>query len=367
MNETNAKYFDGQSSVSLPAHVRADERGLKIELNPHLPGPREIEIEWTALRLCDRVRRGLGVVKAGSFPFQTLEVYDPTVLDTIEVHFNKKRPQSGFEKVVRARGLVGIFTGLGILAGMVALWFLVFLPLIVSSVLTILPESADQRMGNAMAASLAETWEIDSAGSRQAQAYFDALKYPTPYPFKIYVVHGDVVNAFAIPGGHIVVYDALLHKMKSHEELAGLLAHEAVHVTERHTMEGMVRSLAQYFIISAVTSDIAGISGVLAENADMLYSLNYSRSRETEADTIGARFMHQSGMSHLGMVSLFETLKHEHEGISMPEFLATHPNLDTRVKYLKTLQDLPSGQQTDTQQLEELFRSLKAGAGSHSY
>ncbi|WP_446914219.1 M48 family metalloprotease, partial [Klebsiella pneumoniae] len=83
------------------------------------------------------------------------------------------------------------------------------------------------------------------------------------------------VNAFAVPGGFIVVHDAILDEMEHHEELAGLLGHEIGHVQLRHSTKAIARSLSYYMLLSLLFGDVSGIAAVIVDNASTLNNLEY--------------------------------------------------------------------------------------------
>src|SRR5205823_5662759 len=131
--------------------------------------------------------------------------------------------------------------------------------------------------------------------------FYKQLHYDVHYPVQITVVHSDEMNAFAIPGGHIVVYDAILETMKTPEELAALLAHEASHVALRHSLRNIFRSQARKMFLSLLMGNQASIVSVVVNNADELKGLEYSRSLETEADNNGIQLMANSNINVQGM------------------------------------------------------------------
>jgi Zn-dependent protease with chaperone function len=200
-----------------------------------------------------------------------------------------------------------------------------------------LPVSMEKQAGQEMFNQMKGQWKIDEERSKAVQAFFERMEDKSAYDFHIIVVKDDVINAFAMPGGYIVVYDALLKKIDRYEELAGLLAHESSHVQYRHTSRTLCTTLANYLFISAIIGDISGVVAILVQNADQIKSLSYSRDLETEADLKGLELMYRHQLNPQGMLGLMEALKGEGEetGQSMPEFSSTHPLPDSRITYIK--------------------------------
>ena len=163
------------------------------------------------------------------------------------------------------------------------------------------------------------------------------------YEFTFHIIENDAINAFAMPGGHIVVHTGLLKKSKRPEEVAGVLAHEISHITRRHSLRNMVSSLGTTVIIQSIFGDYSG----LAEGASNLLSQSYSRDFEREADATGWDYMLAANIDPQGMIDFFKILVAEEEksGMQMDgvlEFISTHPDTRERVATLEEkLKGLP--------------------------
>lgn len=162
--------------------------------------------------------------------------------------------------------------------------------------------------------------------------------------FDVHVYHSPMVNAFALPGGTIVVFTGLIEKADSPEQVAGVIGHEMSHATLRHGLERIGQSLG---MAAAVTLLIGDTGGVVAAGADLFHmaSVNsYGRAQESAADAEGVRMLHAAGIDPAGLPKFFETLKHE-EG-DIPDAIAwisTHPKHDERIEALeKQISALPA-------------------------
>ncbi len=125
---------------------------------------------------------------------------------------------------------------------------------------------------------------------------------PQPFRFKATVVLHNSLNAFAVPGGYVFVFTGMIMNLEREEELAGVLAHELAHVTQRHVAARLER--AQYLTVGSLLLAIAGVAaggpggGALAMGAmgaGQSAMLNYSRVDETEADHLGLQYMIAAG------------------------------------------------------------------------
>jgi Zn-dependent protease with chaperone function len=202
--------------------------------------------------------------------------------------------------------------------------------------------------------------EVDNVGSGHLQAFADQLKLSANYPIRVTLVKSNTVNAYALPGGNIVVYTGLLEKIKTPEALTALLAHECTHVNERHSLRSLLLSAASSLAIGVVFGDASGIASVLASNAEALNGLRYSCSLEEEADSKGMELMLQNGVSADGMKQLMQTLQQAE--INVPgtlSFLSSHPLTRERLEVAeKYLQQYPQ-KTAPRKDLQIIFQNLK--------
>lgn len=163
---------------------------------------------------------------------------------------------------------------------------------------------------------------------------------PQPFTFTSGVVLHNALNAFAVPGGHVFVFTGLLMQMDNESELAGVLAHELSHVTQRHVAARMER--AKYLTIATLLLAVAGIAaggaggGALAAGAmgaGQSAMLNYSRVDENEADHIGYQYLVAAGYPPQGMAGGFQKIRQKSilSGSNIPTYLSTHPDLGDRI------------------------------------
>jgi len=162
-----------------------------------------------------------------------------------------------------------------------------------------------------------------------------AASLPTsPYEFRVSVVDDTLVNAFAAPGGRIIVMRGLLQSSRTPEELAGVLAHEMQHVELRHGTRALARALP----LQAAISVMGGSAGGAAAMAGTMGALRYARGDESEADREGMRLLMAAGVDPQGMISFFETLEAE-VGSTSPAltYFSTHPATEERRAELSAL------------------------------
>jgi Zn-dependent protease with chaperone function len=157
----------------------------------------------------------------------------------------------------------------------------------------------------------------------------------SPYHFTVTVVKSPVVNAFALPGGSLVVFTGLIKEAKSPEEVAGVLGHEINHVLRRHGMERIVKTLGIMAVAAIVFGDQQGLIGLAKQLGIEIVTLKYNRDQETEADLTGLRLLHKAKVDPAGMIAFFERLAQSEKDKQRVELLSTHPMSTARAERLK--------------------------------
>lgn len=150
----------------------------------------------------------------------------------------------------------------------------------------------------------------------------------TPFEVKVRAVHAPMVNAFALPGGPILVTDDLIREAKTPDELSAVIAHEVSHIEKRHVMQAVWRSLGIGLLLDAVVGGGSGAGQQAVLLAGQATDLRYGRNAEAEADDRGQQLLHARGMSSTGMASFFARMERREGGEvdDAAEFLSTHPD-----------------------------------------
>lgn len=165
--------------------------------------------------------------------------------------------------------------------------------------------------------------------------------------FTIYLSADPTPNAFALPGGHIVVNAGLILTADNAEEVAGVIAHEAAHASLRHGLQSIIGRLGTGALIRLMAGDAAGISTVLMDGGGYLLNQKYSRDFERQADEKAWQYLTAANVNPAGLVTFFEKLKAlEGKGAATPAILSTHPATADRINALEAqLQTLPEGKE----------------------
>jgi predicted Zn-dependent protease len=141
------------------------------------------------------------------------------------------------------------------------------------------------------------------------------------------------VNAFALPGGQIFITDALLRRLETEGQLAGVLGHEVGHVVARHSAQQMAKNQLTQGITGAVLVASGGGGGEaqLAMMIGNMVNMKYGREDELESDELGVRFMSEAGYDPRALIGVMKILQDASGGAAPPEFFSTHPSTPNRV------------------------------------
>ncbi len=290
---------------------------------------------------------------------ERLLVRDQELLKAIRKHFRHQRFVGGvyYKTVGKTRNKILIF--FSVLIAILALAYFWIVPMIGERLAKNFSKDTEIQLGEQMYESVRASSTVDEKATETLNIFYKELKYDVGYPIKITVVKSTEKNAFAIPGGNIIVFDSLLMKLKTPEQLAALLGHEASHISQRHSLRMLFRQLATKMFIMVLVGNDSGIATYLADNADALNSLRYSRSIETDADNKGMELMAARRLDTNGMLELMRILQGSPGSEEPNSFLSTHPVFSDRIKNIEErTRQLKSSVQPD-QRLNAIFNQLR--------
>ena len=198
-----------------------------------------------------------------------------------------------------------------------------------------IPHSWERSIGRAMIGDLGGRLCHTPEGDAALQKLLDAVD-PAQVQVSAGVANIDMVNAVALPGSQVLLFDGLVQQAESPEELAGVLAHEVGHVRERHVMTALLRQ----FGLSVL---LAGSNSGLTDTVFGLASMNYSRKAEREADQFARRRMREADISPLGAAGFFERMAQrygdEENDSGIIGWIATHPSSGERAQSYRNAAD----------------------------
>jgi beta-barrel assembly-enhancing protease len=302
-------------------------------------------------------KTGKAIVHYPGYPVQVLEVASKDFANQLELKVNPAKIP--LIKKIFAPRLMPMYKVLFGLGSIIALVYFFLIPFLAVRMANRVPVSYEEKLGNNLFDAMKGSFKIDAQRTADINEFFKEMKITTPYNIKITVVDDDVPNAFAMPGGNIVVYSKILAGMNNYEDLAALLSHEFTHVQNKHTTKSLFRRLGGTVFLSVILGDAGAIASVLVSNADNLKSLSYGRSLEKESDLNGLKILSERKIDCNGFVRLFQLLKKETDGLNISEWISSHPDLDKRIDYIKKDENFNKNGVEVNENLKNIFLKLK--------
>ncbi|MGQ0658360.1 MAG: beta-barrel assembly-enhancing protease [Chromatiales bacterium] len=240
---------------------------------------------------------------------------------------------------------------------------------------SIISPAQERRLGEAFVRELRSKGQI--VDDAELEEYIQSLGLKLAWqadnqanPFDFFVVDSPVLNAFAVPGGFIGVHTGLILQTQTESELAGVIAHEVSHVTQRHSAR-MFEAASKLSIpaavgvlgailLGAVNPQAGQAAAAVVAAGQQQYALNFTRANEQEADRIGIQVMARAGFNPHGMPDFFErmqTANRYSDPAAIPEFLRTHPVTTNRIAESRDRADQFAGRQYDESQDYHLLRA----------
>ncbi len=163
----------------------------------------------------------------------------------------------------------------------------------------------------------------------------------TGLTFEFHILEDTNPNAFAIPGGHVFVNSGLLQAVGRPEELAGVLAHEIAHVTQRHGFRQIINSAGLYLVVQYFLGDASGLLAAIGNSSQLLLRQKYSRDFEREADDAGWNYLVTANIDPRGLIDFFKKLQAEEARLPLHDLegkltlFRTHPATQERMDRLE--------------------------------
>jgi Zn-dependent protease with chaperone function len=188
----------------------------------------------------------------------------------------------------------------------------------------LIPDSVDDQLGDALVGDFGGRFCHTPAGDAALQKLVASLD-DNPQDLRVEVANIDMLNAVALPGGNVILFDGLLKQARSPDEVAGVLAHEIGHVREKHVMQALLRQMG----LAVVLGGVDGNSGAMVNN---LLAMSYSRDAEAEADAHSMQMLGNANISPVGTASFFDRLS-QLDGskgavkynVEITSYLSSHP------------------------------------------
>ncbi len=344
MSEFAGVFLDGQTAADHQVKVRFTVDAIIIEGAPS--GAQS----WP-YRTVKRVDSGPGRLRLQSSdsPDARLDITDPDGRALTEL--KQFAPRQFSNRAVASRTLALTFA-LMLAGGAIVAAGVFGLPRLSGPLARMTPPEAESQIGSFYLETLTQWWTIcEAANEGEARAALDTLSEPileaadSPFNVTIQVVDASFPNAFALPGGHVLVTDELLDLMETPEELAGVLAHEIAHVERRHVMAAMIRQFGLAIAVEAIVGGGSGAGQQLVLAGADLTSIAHTRTAEQEADDMGIAYLRAAKIDPEGLARFFDTIDslEDNSRLDVPEWIKnvtrTHPHSASRAATIRAALD----------------------------
>ncbi len=353
----DARFFDGETALDHAAVVELGAQGLEIE------GPSVPRRVWSL--------SGLNAVAPAQpgYPLRLSHESEPgarlvITQEALSRELIARAPHLAGGLNIRRAGRVAAIVAASVLAAAAVLYLILsYAP---QTLAFVLPDSWRQNLGDQVEATLASHGKFcaGSAGNATLRTLAGRMAQGNPDspPFELKVYDLDIINAFTLPGGRVVVTRKLIEAAKTPEEVAGVLAHEMGHVYHRHSEAQLIRAMGIELLLRLAAGGGDTISGL----AGLFAILRYSRDAEREADSFAQATLINAAIDPMGLKHFFETMRKlegdaSHTGglfDTMGDIMSTHPLTDERIEAIKPLpqgiQPRPALSDADWQALRKL-------------
>lgn len=325
-----AHYFDGDTPAPYPVEPQVINDTLVLALADGR------EIRWPVRdvrRLPDSAAKSNAILRWTGDPVARLILKDPKLLRALP-RLKRRAPPKGRGRL--AAWAVGAVAAVVLQIG-------VLVPLLADNLAGFIPPKGERALGNATLGHIREALDTSGLGqipiceAPDGQAALAALTQKltdgTDYAdgLTVLVLDHPMVNAFALPGGFVVLFKGLIQASEGPDGVTAVLAHEIGHVVSRDPTRHALRSAGSIGVLGLLFGDFAGGAAVLVLS-ERLISAQYSQAAETGADTFAYGLLEGAGISPGGLGDMFETLRARggDRGGLQAHFLS-HPSLGSRI------------------------------------
>ncbi len=335
----NGTYFDGKSAKKHAVHVSLVGMELTIQADSG-----ERLATWPLAEVSaayeDKHKSSMRLsIAYGSDA--ALIVEDHRLISRIEPYLPRaprKRSDDGFTWL----HALGVICATASVAG---LFYFTF-PLLARPIANMVPVEWEKKIGVIVVDSIpgANRYCHDGSGQESLAKLTRSLSrvMDLPYPVTVTVARMDLKNAFAAPGGFIVIGQELIAAMESPDEFAGVLVHEMAHIAKRHPISRLIHVFGVGIFFDLMVGGDAAVVEALLQGTGLLLFLSHSRDDEREADKIAHESLIRAGYSTQGLTSFFVRMQSVYGGdakVRMSAWLSTHPSFAERIANARNQND----------------------------
>jgi Zn-dependent protease with chaperone function len=192
--------------------------------------------------------------------------------------------------------------------------------------------ATENKIGESVLTSLkTQTALVDKGAAVDAvKKIGNRLSNGSPYKYQWHLSNDPAINAFALPGGIVIVNKGLIEKADSANEVAAVLAHEIQHVEQRHALKNMITSSGIAAAVLLVLGDANAVMMIMAHQVSAQY---FSRQAESDADMKGLALLNKNKIDPQGMVAFFKKMQDAFKDkANGPEWISSHPDTNNRIQ-----------------------------------
>ena len=341
------RFFDGETGQRLDVELMIDTTAGTLKLtHPELPMGSQYWPLDAIRALADHARedqlvlslRADAALDSALIKTARLTVSDPDMVSML----TRLCPNLKRRDVARGTGSK-IATRVGLAAAALGVMIFVILPAMANTLATLIPIEREVAYGKSVVSQMERLLGGRAEGGLTCNADegLAALEAMTNrlteagdlnYDLNVVVFDHKMVNAFAAPGGQIVIMRGLIDKAQGPDEVAAVLAHEIGHVEARDTTRNALRAAGSAGLLSLVLGDFAGGSAVVVV-AEYTLNASYTREAEAAADVFALNMLEASGTDAAALATFFDSLAGvERTMPELPVYLSSHPETVDRAE-----------------------------------
>lgn len=322
-SEPNARLYGGKRAGG--TDVRLELHGEDILIRD---GDQEIWHKLGSVDVREPVGRGPWTL---SFPDDSsISTSDSTVINTL------KTARDGVDLITTLEAQWH-WAAAALAVAIVSLWGLLTfgLPAAAKSIADALPPAAYESLSaeslDIMDRFLFEPTTLTANRQAEIQELFADIIASEATRYELVFRSSDMgPNAFAIPGGIVLLTDELVALAKTDAELTAVLAHEVGHLSAHHSFRTLLQNSAGAVLIATITGDLTNITALSAAVPTVLLQAKYSRDFEREADQYAFDYLDRNGLPTDALSDLLKRMEEQYGGDDVPEWLSTHPTSESR-------------------------------------
>ncbi|WP_368184966.1 M48 family metallopeptidase [Aestuariibius sp. HNIBRBA575] len=329
-------WLPGDSAEPISVRLEMDDTAGQMSLTPD--GRDGTKWAYANIRrLADQAGGDHTILHLADDPVQRLIITSKDDMDLIAGRARQlgKRPRLQRPFAMMGWGLAAV--------GSVVLIITVLIPLLANQLADWLPAEGEKALGDVTLEQIRGALDADGFGGLRICDDPDGIAALTqiqdrlaphadlPYPLQVTVLDHPMVNAFALPGGHVVFFDGLLQRTQSPEEVAAVFAHEMGHVEHRDATRVALRSAGSVGVLGLLFGDFAG-GALLLFASERLIQADYNRTVEADADSYAYRVLLAADLPPSAIATFFERMQGNELNLGIAQHFMSHPELGDRIQ-----------------------------------